>query len=155
MTGVRSGVVLPFGRLMALSLVAGLAAVLWTVAGCGVDVDVPDRPPTSGDIRNWSDASITKLEEAIRKRDPNLPSKTRPVVQYLYALQQNLIDGSGARFENPDETLDAITRAIEKLDDWYNRSRLRREGETDRDYAELQTVVDEVKQALSKVKTGD
>jgi len=133
-----------------------LAATLLAAAlGCGVEVDVPDRRPTSADIKSWSHKSITRLEAAIRNRDPNLPSKTRPVVHYLYSLRANLTDGDGAKFKNTEEALDAVDRVIAKLDEWYNRSKLRREGETDEDFAELQAVVDEVKEVLRNTKTGD
>jgi len=76
-------------------------------------------------------------------------------VHYLYSLRANLTDGDGAKFKNTEEALDAVDRVIAKLDEWYNRSKLRREGETDEDFAELQAVVDEVKEVLRNTKTGD
>ena len=62
--------------------------------------------------------------------------------------------GSGTKFKNPEEATRALARVVDRLKAWYERS-LSRQQDSDEDLAELQTVVDEVKEVLRNIKAGD
>ena len=134
---------------MGLVLLSGLVS---GVAGCGVDVDIPERAPTTVEIKDWSDRRITAVEEAVRKKDWKLPSRVKGLMRYLRGLGINVTIGPGQKFKNTDEAIQALDRVILKLEDWYNQSLNRREGDGDEDRAKLQAILDEAKEVLKNVK---
>ena len=128
--------------------------VVLGIASCGVDVDVPDKPPSTSQIKGWSDRRVATLEEALRKKDWKLPSRVKGLMRYLRGLGVNLTVGPGKKFKNTGEALQELNRVIVKLENWYNQSLNRREGDSDADRAKLQTILDEVKEVLKNVNVG-
>ncbi len=134
--------------LLHAALAAALAAGL---PGCGVRVDVPKKPPTTAQIKGWSDQRVVALENAIRAKDWRLPSRARDLARYLRSFEMNLTVGPGQDFQNTKEAVDALETVALKLDAWYNDSLGRREGDTDEDRAQLQAIVGEIKDVLRKL----
>ena len=130
------------------------AATIFGIAGCGVGVDVPEKAPTTAEIKDWSDRRITVVEQAIRKKDWKLPSRVTGLVRYLRGLRINVTIGPGQTFKNTGEAIQALDRVILKLENWYNQSRNRREGDSDEDRARLQVILDETKGVLKNIKVG-
>jgi len=131
------------------------AVVLLVLAGCGVKPKLPQDRPKTSDIKSWSHNSITRVEKAIRKKDMNLPSTVVVLTDYLDKLRLNVTLGEGSKYGNTEEAVAAIDGVVMRLTHWYNRSKTRREGDTDADREELQTLVDEVKGVLSDIRAGE
>ena len=127
-----------------------LGVFLLHLVGCGADI--PERPPTSAEIKGWSNRRITAIEDAIRKKDWKLPSRVKGLMRYLRGLEINVTIGPGQKSKNPQEAIQALDTVILKLDGWYNASLNRREGDSDEDRARLQTLLDEAKDVLKNVK---
>lgn len=127
-------------------------ALLVTAGGCGLgDVDVPENAPTAAQIKEYSDAQIVALEQAIRKNDPRLPARVRGLTRYLRGLQMNISVAPGGRFQNRDEAVRAIDQVIAELLDWFTRE-LARGTSGEPNLAALQKVLDEAKEVLRNVQ---
>jgi len=124
------------------------------VSGCSVEVDRPDKVPTTSELKGWRLKELAAVETAIRRRDFRLPGKVKGLAGRLGGLEINLTVGSGTKFKNPEEATRALARVVDRLKAWYERS-LSRQQDSDEDLAELQTVVDEVKEVLRNIKAGD
>ena len=137
-------------------LLAGLLALLCScLAGCGVGVDVPKEPPSTAEIKSWSDHRIALIEKAIREKDLRLPSRVKGLIRYLRSLRINLTVGPGQKFENAAEATGAIDAVVLKLEGWFESSLGRREGDSDEDRAQLQAILDEVKEVLQNVNVRE
>jgi hypothetical protein len=126
------------------------------VVGCGVrEPDIPKRPPTTAEIKGWSDHRIVVIEKAIQDKDWRLPSRVSGLVRYLRGLEINVTIGPGQRFQNTEEAVDALNRVIAKLDGWFEESLNREKGDSDEDRAKLQAIVNEAKDILKNVKVTE
>ena len=139
------------GRVPCLLHAALIAALGVGLPSCGVNVDVPKKPPTTAQIKGWSDQRVVALEKAIQAKDWRLPSRARDLARYLRGFEMNLTVGPGQEFQNTREAVDALETAALKLDGWYNDSLSRREGDSDEDRARLLAILDEIKEVLRKL----
>ena len=125
------------------------------LVGCGIKVKIPDRPPTPPEIKSWSDRRVVNIEKAIRKKDRKLPGRVKGLIRYLRGLEINVSIGPGKKFKNTEEAIGAIDGIVYKLQEWFDKSLGRPQGDSDEDRAELQAIMDEAKEVLRNIKVRE
>ncbi|HUV38450.1 MAG TPA: hypothetical protein VMY39_02500 [Planctomycetota bacterium] len=121
---------------------------------CSVEVERPDKLPTTAELRGWRLDEIRDLEDAIARKDYRVPGKVKGFARRLAGIEVNLTLGPGQQYHNPDEAREAVLRVVDRLRDWHDRS-LGRRKDTDADRAELQVILDEAKSVLANIKVGN
>lgn len=137
-------------------LLAGIPLLLTAcLSGCGVKVHPPEKPPTTAEIKTWSNTRLMQVEAALRRKDFRLPARVKSLIWYLRGLRINVTTGPGQKYRNPEEAVQALDEVIVKLKAWFDGSLGRSKGDSDTDCDQLQKIIDEAKEILSSVKVTE